>query len=508
MSKPFYLTTAIDYVNSTPHIGTAYEKIGADVMVRFKRLFNPDTFFLMGSDEHSLNVEKEAKKAGKTAQEYCDIMSEKFKLVWKQLHISNNDFIRTTEKRHIKAVQGLLQDIYDKGDIYKDKYRGWYCVSCESFLKDEDLVEGNCSVHNKKPEWIEEENFFFALSKYEKKLLSHIKENPCFIQPEVRKNEILNVLKGGLEDISISRSSTSWGIPLPFDSSQVTYVWFDALINYISGVGYKQDEEMFSKYWPSDVHVIGKDITRFHCIIWPAMLMAGGVPLPKKIFAHGFVYISGEKMSKTTGTVIDPLDVVEKYGADPLRYFLMREIPFEKDGNYSEENFIQRFNSDLANDLGNLLNRLLNMINKYNNGYIPEETDLEKEVLQNIAQETVEKYVSFIENFKFNLALQEVWSFIQRCNKYIEERAPWKLHKEQENRKILDAVLYNLAESLRIITILISPFMPQIAVNMWQQLNVNKDFSLVRIEDIKSWGKLDGNRPIGEISALFPKIEN
>ena len=506
-SNKFYITTAIDYVNSVPHLGTAYEKIGADVIARYKRRKGFDTFFLMGTDEHSLNVEKQAKVQGIDPKEYCNKMVQKFLEVWKKLDISFNDFIRTTEKRHIDSVNRLTDAIYKKGDIRKGWYKGWYCVSCEAYLKEKDLVDGKCATHNKTPQWIEEENYYFNLSTYEERLLKHIENNPDFIQPNIRRNEILNIIKGGLEDISISRSGTSWGIPVPFDKKQVIYVWVDALINYISGIGYATEKEEFNKYWPCNLHVIGKDITRFHCIIWPAMLMSAGIELPKTVFGHGFVYLGGEKMSKTKGTVVDPLEIVGKYGADPIRYFLMREVPFDRDGEFTWEKFIARYNSDLANDLGNLLQRVLKMIHKYNKGVI-EKVSLDQGSNNFVdgVKNTVSTYIKHMDKYQLSQALASVWDLISRANRYVEEERPWYLNKNGEKEK-LNNVLYNLAESIRIIACLIEPFMPKTAISIWKQ-ECYKDAFLGNVfEKITEWGGICSGHKVGVPEPLFPKSE-
>jgi methionyl-tRNA synthetase len=507
--KKFYITTAIDYVNSIPHLGTAYEKIGADVIARYKRKQGFDTFFLMGVDEHSLNVEKQAKTEGISPKEYCDKMVVRFKDVWRKLNISYDDFIRTTDERHKKAVQHLMQVIYDKGDIYKGKYKGWYCVSCEAFLKEKDLTDKKCPIHNKEPQWIEEDNYFFRLSKYKDLLLTHISTNPEFIRPEIRMNEIVNVLKGGLEDISISRSSVGWGIPVPFDTQYVIYVWFDALINYISGLGYPDIEGKFRKYWPCDLHVIGKDITRFHSIIWPAMLMAGGVQLPNGVWGHGFVYLGEQRMSKTLGTAVNPLDIVEKYGSDSIRYFLMREVAFDRDGEFTWEKFIARYQADLANDLGNLVQRVLSMVNRYDKGLIYKKegngSTLDSDVVDLVKKSIIE-YQRNMDGYQLSQALANVWDIVSRANRYVEESKPWTLFKDGKVDQ-LQRVLYNLVESIRIIAVMVEPFMPVCANNIWVQLCNPGDFAKQIIKDSAKWGLLPDNFKIGEPKALFPKIE-
>lgn len=513
MKEKFYITTAIDYVNSLPHIGTAYEKIGADCIARFKRMDGFDVHFLMGNDEHSINVKKAAVEQGLTPEAYCDRMAEQFQRIWRKLDISYDDFIRTTEERHCAAVQKLFLKIHENGDIYKDSYEGWYCESCEAFLQEKDLADGKCPNHGSQPKWIEEENHFFALSKYGDRLLRHIEANPRFILPEIRRNEIVNVIKGGLEDISISRSSFDWGIPLPIDPSHVVYVWFDALINYISAAGYGSDEDLFSRRWPADAHVIGKDITRFHCIIWPSMLMAAGVPLPRTVFGHGFVYLKGAKMSKSLGHVVEPLDVVDTYGADPLRYYLLREGSFGRDGDFTWENFIDRYNSDLANDLGNLLNRTLSMIVRYQEGVVraPSGCEAVDEALQasgiGALAHIRHSFSEVADDIEFHTALTHIWNIVGRANKYIDETAPWTLNKQGKKER-LATVLYNTVETLRITTLLIAPFMPNTARTMWTQLGLESTpFEDQTFDNIEPWGQIPEGTEVHVSAPLFPRIE-
>ncbi len=501
----FYITTAIDYVNSKPHLGTAYEKIGADVIARDKRRQGIDTFFLMGTDEHSLNVERQARAQGLAPDVYSDQMAVEFKKVWKALNLSYDDFIRTTEPRHIKAVQYLLEKIKEKGDLAKGRYQGWYCVSCEAFIREKELIDGKCPTHGKEPQWVEEDNYFFSLSRYQQPLLDHISKNPQFIQPQVRRNEIVNVLKGGLEDISVTRSTIGWGIPVPFAPKQVVYVWFDALINYLSGIGYP--DKNYTRYWPCDLHVVGKDITRFHCIIWPAMLMSAGVPLPKTVFGHGFVYLGSAKMSKTQGTVVDPLEIVAKFGADPLRYFLMREIPFDRDGEFTMEKFTARYHADLANDLGNLLHRVLNMIQKYNQGIVYRVTtgeDAVSEDLRRMVSQAAADYRKSMDGYQLSQALNSVWTLVSRTNRYVEETAPWSLNKQGQVEK-LRGVLYHLIESIRVIAILVDPFLPQTAKNIWQQIGAPGDFAKLVFSESVKWGLIPAGFKVGTAKALFPK---
>ncbi|OGQ56675.1 MAG: hypothetical protein A3I75_05030 [Deltaproteobacteria bacterium RIFCSPLOWO2_02_FULL_50_16] len=515
MSKKFYITTAIDYVNSLPHIGTAYEKIGADVIARWKRFEGYEVHFQMGNDEHSVNVKKEAVKQGLSPKEYCDRMREKFCAIWKQMGLSFNDFIQTSELRHHISASRLFEEIYNKGDIYLASYEGWYCESCEAFYTEKDLVEGQCPHHKIQPKWLKEENHFFALSKYQKRLLDHYKKHPEFIVPEIRRNEIVKLVEGGLQDISVSRSTFDWGIPLPIDQTHVIYVWFDALINYITAVGYGEDEKRFEKWWPADLHVIGKDITRFHCVIWPAMLMSVGLPLPKQVFGHGFVYLKGEKMSKSLGNIVTPLDIIPKFGADPLRYFLLRESSFGSDGDFTWENFIRRYNSELANDIGNLLNRTLGMVQKYCQDQIPHPSKDRQDSDQKLQDQffvTRDKMRDYLDPMKkgdieFHHALKVLWDLMGATDKYIDSNAPWSLAKKGEEKR-LHTVLYHALDSLRLIACLLHPFLPQTAGRIWQQLGLSKSQSLSeqRLEGLK-WGDLKGGEKTALGNPLFPRIE-
>ncbi len=511
----YYITTAIDYVNSSPHIGTAYEKIGADVLARFRRFQGMDVQFQMGNDEHSINVKKAADKEGLSPIKYCDQMEEKFIEAWKDLNISYDGFIRTTDSTHHTSVKKLFQAILDKGDIYEATYEGWYCESCEAFLTDKDLEDGKCPNHKSKPEWLKEDNYFFALSKYQDKLLKHIKKNPEFILPAVRRNEVVKMIEMGLNDISVSRSSFDWGITLPHDDDHVVYVWFDALINYITAVGFGTDKKNFKKWWPADVHIIGKDIIRFHCVIWPAMLMAAGVPLPKTVFAHGFVYLKGEKMSKSLGNVVTPLDITKKYGEDPLRYYLLKEAPFGRDADFTWEHFINRYNGDLANGVGNLISRTIGMINRYLDGTVskapktkdPRDKALMDKILS-LPNEVVDAMEMKDSGLHFNVAIALIWEGITAADKYINENEPWNLKKEGNTERI-EAVLSYVVESIRIIAILMHPFIPQTADKIWNQFNFG---SISKIDDLhwddsQKWGFIKSPLKIKEAENLFPRIE-
>jgi len=497
----FYITTAIDYVNQRPHLGTAYEKIGADCMARYKRLCGFDTYFLMGNDEHSTNVEREAVRRGLDPLEYCRGMSREFQGVWKELSISYDDFIHTTEERHITAVSTLFERIHENGYIYKGAYEGLYCESCEEFISEKDLAEGLCPRHKQEPVRISEENYFFALSKFEERLLEHIEKNPGFISPKIRENEVVNVIRGGLEDVSISRSGKSWGIPLPIDRDHVIYVWFDALTNYISALGYGTDGDLFERYWPADVHVIGKDITRFHCVIWPSMLMAGGVELPRSIFAHGFISLGGEKMSKTRGNILDPSAMAGVFGADGLRYLLMREVPFDRDGDISIETLLARYNADLANELGNLFSRTVAMISKYLSGTIEPRAFGAGDELHGELSAAIEGYRTHMERMEFSRAIGAFWTVVQRANRYIEEKKPWELAKDEGRRDELETVFANLLAVLVSAGVLLGPFMPTAMARMLEHLGAR----VSGLDDL----------PPGEIGAsgleppkpLFPRIQ-
>ncbi|UCF78241.1 MAG: methionine--tRNA ligase [Candidatus Eiseniibacteriota bacterium] len=505
----FFLTTAIDYVNNVPHLGTAYEKIAADAIARFRRLRGEDTFFLMGNDEHSTNVEKEAVARGMDPQKYCDMMAETFQEIWRKLDISYDGFIRTTDDRHVRGVQKLFAEIHRQGDIYPGAYEGRYCVSCEAFYTEKDLVDGRCPSHNTEAKWISEKNHFFRLSKYRDRLLRHIEEHPEFIVPAIRRNEILNVVKSGLEDVSVSRSSFRWGIPLPVDTSQTIYVWFDALINYISAMGYADGDARFSKYWPAALHIIGKDITRFHCVLWPAMLMSAGIELPKTVLGHGFVSFKGEKMSKSLGNIVNPLDVADKFGPDPLRYFLLREVPLDRDGDFSWELFIERYNADLANDLGNLVSRTVAMIVRYNGGLVEDllSDDERTGELKSVAESSIRDYSAAMDEYKIDEAVQSTWKLIRRANQFIEETAPWQLAKEQSKREQLLSALNALLESIRIISVLLLPVMPGKSAQIWKSICLSGSPDAQRLGSLGWSGSVvEAGRKVAQVEPLFPRI--
>lgn len=507
-NKRFYLTTAIDYVNSLPHIGTAYEKIGADVLARFMRLEGYEVHFQMGNDEHSTNVLKAAQAQGQEPKAYCDGMCGKFTDIWKKLGISYDGFIQTSEPRHHQASQKLFEIIFKNGDIFEGEYEGWYCESCEAFYTEKDLVDGHCPHHKTKPKWLKEKNYFFKLSKFAKPLLEHIRKNPEFILPAIRRNEIVSLIEQGLSDVSVSRGGVAWGIPVPHDKTHVIYVWFDALINYLTAVGFGADEKQFQKWWPADVHVIGKDITRFHCVIWPAMLLSTGLPLPKTVFGHGFVYLKGEKMSKSLGNVVTPMDVADVYGPDALRYYLLRNSSFGSDGNFTWDDFIKRYNSDLANDLGNVLNRSLGMARKYFNGKIrPGETRSEDAALTQVAGETGKKVCNAMNylngDLEFHQALGAIWELIAAVDKYIDQSAPWTLKKEGKEER-LQQVLHNVFNCIRLVGMWLTPFMPQTSEKIFQQLNLPQPKTF---EQGAPWDAMPKEHNLGEANPLFPRIE-
>ena len=506
MSK-FYLTTAIDYVNNRPHLGTAYEKVAADVIARYKRLCGVDTRFLMGNDEHSQNVYQRAQELGVEPLAFCDRMETEFRDVWRRLDISFDDFIRTTEPRHRAAVTELVSRIAEVGDLYEGDYEGWYCVSCESFKPEKDLVEGRCPIHQREPQWLKEKNHFFRLSRYRQPLLDHYAANPRFLEPEIRRNEILRLLEAGIEDISMSRAGQPWGIPLPANPASVVYVWADALVNYASAVGYGTNETLFERWWPADLHVIGKDITRFHCVVWPAMLMSAGVPLPRQVFGHGWVHWKGQKMSKSLGTAVDPLEAADRLGPDPLRLYLTREIAFGQDGDFTWDRFEERYNVDLANNLGNLVSRLASMAHRYRQGRLVSPAAPPGPLAGGV-EAAVADYRQAMDAFALHRGVAAAFDIVDRANEHITASEPWALARDPGRAQDLDRCLYDVSEAVRIAALLLSPVMPGSCREVLRRVGETRDAEELRLGRDAAWAAPPGaERTVRPGSALWPRIE-
>jgi methionyl-tRNA synthetase len=512
MAKSFYVTTPIYYVNDVPHIGHAYTTVACDALARYKRAAGHDVFFLTGTDEHGQKVEKAASERGEKPIDLADRVVTRFQKLWESLDVSYSRFVRTTEPDHRRSVDEIFRKTLDNGDVYLGEYEDWYCTPCEMFWTEGQLMEGNCPDCNRPTEKLKEPSYFFRLSKYQDALLEHIEANPGFIQPVSRRNEIVSFIREGLRDLSISRTSFSWGIPVPSDPKHVVYVWFDALTNYLTGVGFPDDSPAFAKFWPADVHVIGKDILRFHGVYWPAFLMSAGLPVPKRVFAHGWWTVEGKKMSKRLGNVVDPAAMADEYGVDSFRYFILREVPFGLDGDFSRDALVHRINSDLANDLGNLVSRVLAMLGKYRAGVVPRlasfGTEAPDQELRDNLGEVLVSVDRAMDELAFHKALVAVWEYVGLVNKYVDITGPWALAKDPSRGARLDQVLYNACEALRAIGLLVFPFMPSTGREIWRRLGIRRPADEGRLDELETWGGLPAEAETERGTSLFPRIDS